>query len=134
MSAAPDLTTAAFKMVGSLGVVLFIVWVLYRVAKTKIPIGPMGGKAKFIQVIDSQYVGVKKSIALVQIPGSVLVVGVGADHVNLLTHIDNPELLNTLKTASQKQRALNFKEQLHRLTKTRQQDDPDFHDAPMGTK
>lgn len=134
MSAAPDLTTAAFKMVGSLGVVLFIVWALYRVAKTKLPISPMGGKANFIQLIDNQYVGVKKSIALVQIPGSVLVVGVGSDNVNLLAQIDDPELVNTITATPKKNRALNFKDQLHRLTKARQHDGSDLHDAHPGAE
>jgi flagellar biogenesis protein FliO len=134
MSAAPDLTTAAFKMVGALGLVLFIVWVLYRVAKTKLPISPMGGNAKLIHVVDSQYVGVKKSIALVRIPGSVLVVGVGSDNVNLLTQIDDPELVDTITSVPKKHRALNFKDQLYRLTKTRQRDAPDFHDASTGAR
>ncbi len=134
MSAAPDLTTAAFKMVGSLGVVLLIVWALYRVAKGKLPINPMGGKAKFIQVVDSQYVGVKKSIALVQIPGSVLVVGVGSDNVNLLTQIDDPDLLNRLKAAPKKHRAVSFKDQLQRLTKPQRHDTPDLHNTTLGAE
>jgi flagellar biogenesis protein FliO len=133
MSAAPDLTTAAIKMVGSLGVVLLIVWALYRIAKGKLPINAMGGKAKLIQIVDSQYVGVKKSIALVQIPGSILVVGVGADNVNLLTRIDDPDIINGIKAAPEKQRALNFTDQLNRFTKPRQPKRPDLHNESAET-
>lgn len=116
MNYAPDLTSAAIKMVLSLGVVLFIVWGLYRLAKTKLPIHSMGGKHKFIQIIDSQYVGVKKSVAMVQVPGSVLVLGIGSDNVNLLTQINDPEVLDDIKTASGRHRSLSFREQLQRFT------------------
>lgn len=116
MNYAPDLTSAAIKMVLSLGVVLFIVWGLYRLAKTRLPIHSMGGKQKFIQVIESQYVGVKKSVAMVQVPGSVLVLGIGSDNVSLLTQINDPAVLNDIKTASGRQRSLSFKDQLQRFT------------------
>ena len=133
MNAAPDLTTAAIKMVSSLGVVLLIVWALYRIAKSKLPINTMGGKTKLIQIVNSQYVGVKKSIALVQIPGSILVVGVGSDNVNLLTQIDDPDILNSIKTTPKKHRALSFKDQLNRFTKPQQHKSPDLHNESAGT-
>lgn len=116
MNYAPDLTSAAIKMMLSLGVVLFIVWGLYRLAKTKLPIHPMGGRHKFIQIIDSRYVGVKKSVAMVQVPGSVLVLGIGSDNVNLLTQINDPEVLKDIKTSSGGHRSLSFRDQLQRFT------------------
>jgi flagellar protein FliO/FliZ len=117
VNSAPDLATAAIKMMFSLGVVLLIVWGLYRMAKGKLPTHTIGGKPKFIQIVDSQYLGVKKSITMVKIPGSVLVLGVGANDVNLLSRIDDPDILDGIKTTPKKPRILGFKDHLHRLTK-----------------
>ncbi len=115
MSAAPDLTMAALKMVMALGVVLLLVWGLYRLTKGKLAMHP-GGNRKMIQVLESQYVGVKKSIAMVKIPGSVLVLGVGTDAVNLLTRIDDPDLIGSIAAESHNdRRTASFKEHLQRL-------------------
>lgn len=118
MNTAPDLTMAAIKMIMALGVVLLAVWGLYRLTKGKLAIHPGGNRRKMIQVMESQYVGVKKSITMVKIPGSVLVLGVGTDSVNLLTQIDDPEVLRDMAAETQNdRRASSFKEHLQRLTK-----------------
>jgi flagellar biogenesis protein FliO len=127
MNSAPDLATAAIKMLFSLGVVLLIVWGLYRLAKGKLPSHAMGGKTKYIQVVDSQYLGVKKSVVMVKIPGSILVLGVGADNVNLLTQINDPDIVNSISVNSKKQRILGFKDQLNRLTKPQSKGNPDIY-------
>ena len=131
MNGAPDLATAAIKMVFSLGVVLLIVWGLYRLAKGKLPAHTMGGKNKHIEVVDSQYLGVKKSVTMVKIPGSILVLGVGADNVNLLTQINDPEILNSISLNSKKQRILGFKDQLNRLTKSQPKRTPDIYNEKV---
>lgn len=127
MNGAPDLATAAIKMMFSLGVVLLIVWGLYRLAKGKLPTHTMGGKTKHIQVVASQYIGVKKSVTMVKIPGSILVLGVGTDNVNLLTQINDPEILNSISLNPKKQRVLGFKDQLNRLTQSHPKGTPDIH-------
>lgn len=127
MNYSPDLTSVAIKMAFSLGVVLLIVWGGYRFAKNKLPINAIGGKTKFIKIVDSQYVGVKQSIAMVEIPGSILVVGIGAEKVNLLTQIDDPDILSGIKTSAQKHKASSFKDHLNRLTKPRHESAADFH-------
>lgn len=131
MNGAPDLATAAIKMMFSLAVVLLIVWGLYRLAKGKLPTHTMGGKNKHIQVVDSQYLGVKKSVTMVKIPGSILVLGVGADNVNLLTQINDPEILNSISLNSKKQRVLGFKDQLNRLTKSQPKGTPDIYNKKV---
>lgn len=127
MNSAPDLATAAIKMMFSLGVVLLIVWGLYRLAKGKLPSHTMGGNTKHIQMVDSQYLGVKKSVTMVKIPGSILVLGVGVDNVNLLTQINDPDILNTISSSPKKQRILGFKDQLNRLTKPYFKGKPDTY-------
>ncbi len=116
MTTAPDLTAAAVKMIMALGVVLLLVWGIYRLAKGRLAATPGGRHRKMMHLIESQYVGVKKSIAMVQIPGSVLVLGVGTDVVNLLTRIDDPEVIRDITAASEDRRTSTFREHLQRLT------------------
>jgi len=117
MNTAPDLSMAAIKMIMALGVVLLMVWGLYRLTKGKLAGFPGGNRHKMLQVMESQYVGVKKSITMVKIPGSVLVLGVGTDSVNLLTQIDDPEILHAITTETHNERrSTSFKDHLQRLT------------------
>jgi flagellar protein FliO/FliZ len=76
--------TAGLKMVASLGVVLaMILFLLYGIRRLSSQrIGAAGGKR--IQVLESHYMGVKKTISLVRVPGRVLVLGISGDRINLL--------------------------------------------------
>jgi flagellar protein FliO/FliZ len=88
MNGTPDMITAGLKMVASLGVVLaMILFLLYGIRKlTSQRIGAAGGKR--IQVLESHYMGVKKTISLVRVPGKVLVLGISGDRINLLDTLD----------------------------------------------
>jgi len=116
MNYAPDLTMAAVKMVLSLGLVLAVLWLAYRWTRRSLPAGAAGSKGQLIKVLGSRYLGVKKSITVVQVPGTVLVLGIGSDRINLLTRIDDPELLASMsKTTSNDEKSEGFKEQLQRM-------------------
>ncbi len=115
MNTSPDLTLAAVKMVLSLAVVLAVVLGLYRLARKTMP--SVNGKGKLIQVLENQCLGVKKSIAMVQVPGAVLVLGLSSDNVQLLTRLDDPDMVQKItarRDASQP--APGFKAHLQRLT------------------
>jgi flagellar protein FliO/FliZ len=88
MNATPDMLTAGLKMIASLGMVLaLILGLLYGIKKlTRQRMGAAGGRQ--IRVLESHYMGVKKTIALVSVPGKVLVVGVSGDRINLLDTLD----------------------------------------------
>jgi flagellar protein FliO/FliZ len=88
MSTTPDMLTASLKMIASLGMVLaLILGLLYGIKKvTRQRAGDAGGKQ--IRVLESHYMGVKKTISLVSVPGKVLVVGVSGDRINLLDTLD----------------------------------------------
>ena len=120
MSTTPDLTLATVKMVISLGVVLAIIWGLYRLAKKNLPVVQGSGKGKMMHVLESQYLGMKKTITMVQIPGAILVLGVGSDKVNLLSRIDDPAIIKNLTTNAANHRSvLSFKDQFQRLTRSK---------------
>ena len=118
MNYSPDLTMAAFKMVVSLAIVLGIVWGLYRLARRTMP--SVQSRGKLIQVLENQCLGVKKSIAMVQVPGAVLVLGVSADNVQLLAQLDDPDIVREITSrADQPGAAISFKAHLQRLTGSR---------------
>ena len=88
MNAAPDMITAGLKMAAALGAVLaLILCLLYGLRKMTGQRLQAGG-GKRIRIVENQYMGVKKSIALVQVPGKVLVLGITADRINLLETLD----------------------------------------------
>ncbi|MFO7716050.1 flagellar biosynthetic protein FliO [Desulfosarcina sp.] len=89
MNGTPDMLAAGLKMIASLGVVLaMILCLLYGIRKlTNQRMG--AGGAKQIHVLDSHYMGVKKSISLVRVPGKVLVLGITGDRINLLDTLDD---------------------------------------------
>lgn len=88
MTTAPDMLAAGLKMIVALGLVLGIMLALsYGLRRiTGRRMGGVGGKR--IQVLESHYLGVKKTISLVRVPGKVLVLGVTGDRINLLTTLD----------------------------------------------
>ena len=116
MNYSPDLTVATLKMVLSLAVVLALLWGGSRLAKKKLPMAG-GGKNNRIRVLENHYLGVKKSIALVKVPGSVLVIGLSADRVSLLSKIEEPEVLSSVEADARTQPSgLSFRDQLRRIT------------------
>jgi len=120
MNYAPDLTTAAIKMLFSLAVVLAIVWGLHRITGKKLPMAGGGGRGNLIQVLDSHHLGMKKNITMVQVPGSVLVLGITTDKVNLLTQIEDPALIKSITSGVENQHSvLSFRGHLQRLTQPR---------------
>ena len=50
-----------------------------------------GSGGRRIRVLENAHLGVKKSIAMVEVPGAVLVLGVTAERIALLERIDDPD-------------------------------------------
>ncbi len=102
MNGAPDMIAAGLKMIASLGVVLaMILFLLYGIRKlTNQRMGAGGGKR--IQVLESHYMGVKKTISLVRVPGKVLVLGISGDRINLLDTLDEKDVQHQLPKAESK--------------------------------
>ena len=115
MNAAPDMITAGLKMITALGVVLALIFLLlYGLRKmTGQRIGATGGKR--IQVLESHYMGVKKSISLVQVPGKVLVLGITADRITLLDTVDEDIIETPTKEGDDKSFGPLFSERLKKI-------------------
>lgn len=96
MTSSPDLTMATIKMVASLILVLGLLWGIYILTRRKMAAGNHSTRGEMIQLLENRHLGLKKSIALVRVPGACLVLGVSADRINLLNRIEDPEILSDL--------------------------------------
>ena len=88
----PDITASIFKMVLALGIVLSLLFAAVFLFK-KFFGGKIGlaGKGQQIRVITSTYLGPRKSIAVVDVAGERIVVGVTPTHITMLTRLRNDD-------------------------------------------
>ncbi|MDL1962743.1 MAG: flagellar biosynthetic protein FliO [Deltaproteobacteria bacterium] len=112
----PDLLSTVLKMITVLVILLgglFIVfYFLRRILKREVK----GSSGKLIRVLSSSYIGVKKNISLIEIPGSILVLGITSDNIRLLAKIEDEEILNRFKSLEEKKRSTSFSDQLNKLS------------------
>ena len=115
MSAAPYIVSSTFKMLTALSIVMGALLVVFYFMKRFLKRDIVGSKEHLIKVIDSQYIGIKKRITLVEVPGSILVVGVSNDNISLLTKIEDKVVLDNLRQESSRI-THSFSDHLQRLT------------------
>ena len=121
MNAAPYIVSSTFKMLTALSIVMGALLVVFYLMKRFLKRDIVGSKDQLIKVIDSQYIGIKKSISLVEVPGSVLVVGVSNDNISLLAKIEDKVVIDTLRQASSRMTP-SFSDHLQRLAGRFKQD------------
>jgi flagellar protein FliO/FliZ len=116
MNATPDMLATAFKMLAALALVLGGLGVFFYFAKRMMRknIGTSGGE--MIRILANQYIGLKKNIALVQIPGAILVVGIAGDSICLLTKIEDKTILDQIHDQRSGRITPSFSEQLNKIT------------------
>lgn len=112
----PDLMPTALRMLTSLGVILVILlFALYfarRIFKKQV----VGSKDGLIRVVANTYIGIKKNISMVEVPGAVLILGVTSDNISLLAKIEKQEILDKFKEVSEKKVDHAFSGQLRKIT------------------
>ena len=75
----------------------------------------LGAEGKSIRLLSSSYVGVKKYISLVEIPGAILVVGVTRDRITLLDKIEDPGIMEQFRQPSTSTDVPPFSKHLSRM-------------------
>ena len=115
MNTAPDALTSTLQMLTALAVVLGGLFVIVYFLKRFLRKDVGGTGNPLIRVIANQYIGVKKNIALVEVPGTVLVLGISNDRINLLTKIEEQGVLDSIRAETSRP-APSFTEHLQRLT------------------
>jgi len=93
----PSLIYASLKMLGILIVLMGGLYAGLRLIKHLLHVTGSGKKPDpLIRVLSIRSVGIKKQIALVEIPGAVLVIGMTADRIQLLDKIVDAEIRNQI--------------------------------------
>lgn len=115
MNYPPDLISSALKMLIVLGILLGgLVIALYFTKKIMRRTGQSNGK--MIKVLANSYVGVKKSISLVEVPGSVLVLGITNDNINLLAKIDDVEIVDKVTRPGNDKMSWSFSDHIQKIS------------------
>ena len=92
----PELVAILIKMVVFLllmaGGAVLVIYMLKRFT----PATGHAASRQLINVLSTRPIAPKKSVALIQVPGAVLVIGIAADTLTLLTKIEDPEIVDEL--------------------------------------
>ncbi|MBE9546727.1 MAG: flagellar biosynthetic protein FliO [Proteobacteria bacterium] len=114
-----ELFPALLKMISALAVVLGVMLAaMYFFRKIMSKTGAGGGDGEFIKVISNRYLGPKSSIMLVDVLGSIIVIGISNNQMSMLTTISDPQSLERLKYLDQeKKKAPSFLDHLSRRKK-----------------
>ena len=116
MNYQPDMIVTALKLIAALGVVLAMIYGAHFLSRRFVP-GKMGfSRGNPIRLLASSPIGVKKTVCMVAVPGTVLVLGVTQDRIALLTELDPTALPDTAAPAAGDPPAAGFADQLARLT------------------
>ena len=70
-----------------------------------------------IRVLASHYIGLKKAISIVEIPGAILVVGVTADTIRLLTKIEDKTIIDQIRDQRAGHPAPSFADHLNKIVR-----------------
>lgn len=124
MNTGTELIPSALNMIGALAAVLGGLFVVVYFARRFLQRQGPASRDRLIRVLASHYIGVKKSVTLVEVPGAVLVLGVAGDRMQLLTRIDDPAILERIRSR-EIQVVPSFAEQLSRFTTRRKAADHD---------
>jgi flagellar protein FliO/FliZ len=116
MNYSPDLISTALKMLGSLAIVLGGMFVTFYFLKRLLNKKVAGSGDKLIRVLENTYIGVKKNISLVEVPGALLVIGITNDNISLLSKIEDEDILNGLRIPKGDRGQTSFSDHLHKLS------------------
>jgi len=99
----PDLFSASLKMAYTLIMVLGLIFVVfYLVKKFGLKNSVFGGEGKPIKVLSTGFLAPRKSIALVEVAGDVLILGIAHDRISLLGNVQDPEKIERIKSSLHK--------------------------------
>ena len=115
MNTTPNVVSSAFQMLTALGIVLGGLLIVFFLMKRYLKRDAGGANGQLIQVIANQYIGIKKNIALIKVPGTILVLGVSSDQISLLTKIEDTAIIEAIQKETSGI-SPSFSDHLQRLT------------------
>jgi flagellar biosynthetic protein FliO len=94
-----SLLSSALRMVTTLSLVLGLIFLLFFGFKKYVLKNTAFGGGKLVQVLSTNFLAPKKNIALVEVAGEILVLGVSDQNISLLTSIREPDRIEEIKNA-----------------------------------
>jgi flagellar protein FliO/FliZ len=117
MNSSPEMLATAFKMLAALALVLGGMGIFFYFTKRVMRKDGSSSGGRMIRVLASQYIGLKKAISIVEIPGALLVVGVTADSIRLLTKIEDKTILDQIRDQRAGQPPASFADHLNKIAR-----------------
>jgi len=98
----PDLYSAGVKTFSVLFIILAIILTAFYLIKRFWSKGSgFMGNNQWIRVIAATYIAPKKMVALVEVAGEILVLGLTGNHIIMLTKVTNQQIIPHLKTSQE---------------------------------
>ena len=94
-----SLLSSGLRMVTTLSLVLGLIFLLFFGFKKYVLKNSAFGGGKLVQVLSTNFLAPKKNIALVEVAGEILVLGVSDQSISLLTSIREPDRIEEIKNA-----------------------------------
>ncbi|MBT4375724.1 MAG: FliO/MopB family protein [Nitrospina sp.] len=94
-----SLLSSGLRMVTTLSLVLGLIFLLFFGFKKYVLKNTAFGGGKLVQVLSTNFLAPKKNIALVEVAGEILVLGVSEQNISLLTSIREPDRIEEIKNA-----------------------------------
>ena len=91
--------SSGLRMVTTLSLVLGLIFLLFFGFKKYVLKNTAFGGGKLVQVLSTNFLAPKKNIALVEVAGEILVLGVSDQNISLLTSIREPDRIEEIKNA-----------------------------------
>jgi len=115
MTFEPDLISSSLKMFAALALILGgLIAVLYYVKRKAR--GATNSTGHIVTILGNTYLGLKKSISLVEIPGAILVLGITDDNISLLAKIEDEPLMAEIKEYQDGFVSSPFSQQLRKIS------------------
>lgn len=115
MNLQPDLIETAMKIIFALGLILAVM-VLLTFGLRRILGRGDGIKGNLVDILASKYIGVKKYISVIEVPGNILILGITNDNISLLAKIDDNEAILKFRKQSLQQEPVSFSRQLFKTS------------------
>ena len=112
----PDMMSTALKMLAALIIILGGLLGIFIFVRRAFKRNIGGSKGKLVRVLANSYIGVKKNISLVEVPGAILVLGITSDNICLLTKIEDEEMMDKVKGMEGEKMLPSFSDQLYKLS------------------
>ncbi len=99
-SGVPNLGLSLVKTVSALAAVIALIFILAAVGKRFLKDSPIftgAPKGQMVKLLSSTPIDAKKRVAVLDVAGEIIVVGVGENQINMLMKIDDPQTIERIK-------------------------------------